>query len=244
MLEGEFTGMTELYKLMPNFVPRPLSWGALKLSSPETYFFLVEFKHFNNELPDAAKLGAQVGELHKRSVSPTGMFGFGMPTYDGAKRQEIGWDPSWASMFAKLLKNAYEQDVKTNGIWKELEDVFDRTVSHLIPRLLGVLQDGQRTIKPCLIHGDMWEGNIGTDIENGDPWIFDCAAYYAHNEMEVGIWTAERHKLKAKAYKREYLRHIEPSEPEEEWEDRNRLYRTKTNFAYSADVPGSKPRQE
>src|SRR5450755_1366854 len=206
MLEAEFTGTTELYKLMPNLIPRPLRWGKLQLSYPETYFFLIEFKDFSNDLPDPVKLGSRVAEMHKSSVSPTGMFGFHISTYDGAKPQDIAWDSNWASLFTKLLKNAYQQDVRSNGVWKELDDAFQRTVTHLIPRLLGVLQTEGRTLKPCLIHGDMWEGNIGTEVDTGDPWIFDSAVYYAHAEMELGIWTAERHQLNAKVYKKEYLR--------------------------------------
>ncbi|KAL9095639.1 MAG: hypothetical protein Q9165_002071 [Trypethelium subeluteriae] len=90
----------------------------------------------------------------------------------------------------------------------------------------------------------MWEGNIGSDIDTGDPWIFDAAVYYAHNEMELGIWAAERHKLRAKPYRVEYFKNIEPSEPKEEFDDRIRLYRCKTNFMFSAIYPGCPSRQE
>lgn len=68
----------------------------------------------------------------------------------------------------------------------------------------------------CLIHGDLWDGNIATDAENGNPVIFDCGAYYAHNEMELGIWRAERHELKDEVFRHEYLRNFEASEPKEE----------------------------
>jgi protein-ribulosamine 3-kinase len=132
------------------------------------------------------------------------------------------------------LSGTYRFDVEAKGVWKELDIIFQRTLTHLIPRLLGVLQENGRYLKPCLIHGDLWGGNIGTDVENGDPWIFDCAAYYAHNEMELGIWRAERYELKAKVSRREYLRNFEPSEPKEEWDDRNRLYSAKTSLMHSA----------
>ncbi|KAI9667667.1 MAG: hypothetical protein M1821_000484 [Bathelium mastoideum] len=243
-LQGEFVGMSELHKLMPNFVPKPIAWGKLRDYQPEAYFFLIEFKSFGPGLPNPAKLGARVAEMHKNSLSPTNMFGFHMVTYDGARPQVLDWDPSWASFFSKLVTEAYRQHVETNVVWKELEMVFQRTVSHVIPRLLGVLQSDGRSIKPCLIHGDMWEGNIGNDIQTGDPWIFDPAAYYAHHEMELGIWAAERHKLRAKPYRVEYLRNIEPSEPKAEFDDRIRLYRCKTNFMFSAIFPGCPSRQE
>jgi protein-ribulosamine 3-kinase len=241
-LEGEFTGMSELHKLMPNMVPKPYAWGQLKDVTSPVSFFLIEFKNFLPGLPDPVKLGSRLAELHQKSVSPTGQFGFHLTTYDGAKTQVLDWDPSWASFFSKLLAEAYRHDLEANGRWDELDRVFARTRSHLVQRLLGVLESDGRSIKPCLIHGDLWEGNIGNDIETGDPWIFDAAAYYAHNEMELGIWRAERHDLRAKIYRNAYLQIMHPSEPADECDDRNRLYSVKTNLMYSACVPGAQSR--
>lgn len=235
--------MKELYKLSPDFVAKPIAWGELKTIIPASYFLLMEFKDFVVGLPNPAKLGKRLADMHKKSESPTGMFGFGIQTFDGARLQFIAWDPSWTSFFSKLLAEAYRQDTETNGVWPELKMVFERVQSHLIPRLIGALETDGNSVKPCLIHGDLWEGNIGTDAHTGDPIIFDCAAYYAHNEMELGIWRAERHELRDKVYRREYMRNFEPSKPEEEWDDRNRLYSAKTNFMFSACYAGSPSRQ-
>lgn len=242
-LEGEFTGLTELHKLAPEFVVRPISWGRLEDVDITSYFLLLEFRNLTAGLPDPAKLGARLAEMHERSQSPNGMFGFGIQTYDGARLQCVAWDPSWTSFFSKLLAEARRQDTETNGVWPAMDLVFARVQSHLIPRLIGALEQNGNSIKPCLIHGDLWDGNVATDVDSGDPIIFDCGVYYAHNEMELGIWRAERHKLREKVFRREYLRHFEPSEPEEEWDDRNRLYSAKTNFMHSACYAGSPARQ-
>jgi protein-ribulosamine 3-kinase len=106
----------------------------------------------------------------------------------------------------------------------------------VIPRLIGILESNGRSIKPCLIHGDLWETNIGTDIETGNIYIFDAAAYYGHNEMETGIWRVAHHRIKAEAYRKEYVQHYEKSEPVEEWDDRLKLYGVKTKLMYSAGV--------
>ena len=121
---------------------------------------------------------------------------------------------------------------------------MDRALSHVIHRLLGVLESEGRSSKPCLIHGDLWEGNIGTEHGTGNIFIFDAAAYYAHNEIELGIWRAEHHKLKDEAYRTEYLRKFEPSEPTDEFDDRNRLYCVKTQLMYAAHVPGTGVRNQ
>ncbi|PKU72189.1 Protein-ribulosamine 3-kinase, chloroplastic [Dendrobium catenatum] len=45
-------------------------------------------------------------------------------------------------------------------------------------------------IEPCLLHGDLWSGNISSD-KNGEPVILDPACYYGHNEAEFGMsWCA------------------------------------------------------
>lgn len=235
--------MSGLHRLAPNLVPKPIGWGELKSAVLPTYFLVIEFKQFVPGLPDPVRLGARLAAMHLKSVSPNGKFGFPIQTYDGARIQSVGWDDSWTSFFSKLLAEAYRQDTETNGVWLELDIAYKRVQSHLVPRLIGALESEGRSVTPMLIHGDLWDGNLGVESETGDPWIFDCAAYYAHNEMELGIWRAERHQMRAKAYRREYLRNCEPSEPEEEWDDRNRLYSAKTNFMHSAIFPGSPARR-
>jgi len=45
-------------------------------------------------------------------------------------------------------------------------------------------------IEPCLLHGDLWSGNISSD-KNGEPVILDPACYYGHSEAEFGMsWCA------------------------------------------------------
>lgn len=75
-LEGEFVGMTELHKLHPGLVPRPLGRGWLKSTNPSGYFLLLDFKEFVPGLPDPARLGANLAALHAKSTSPDGQFGF------------------------------------------------------------------------------------------------------------------------------------------------------------------------
>lgn len=44
-------------------------------------------------------------------------------------------------------------------------------------------------VKPSVLHGDLWSGNIsGVD---GQPSIFDPAVYYGHSEADFGMsWCA------------------------------------------------------
>ena len=39
---------------------------------------------------------------------------------------------------------------------------------------------------PSLIHGDLWSGNIGTDIHN-KPRLFDPSLYYGDYEADIAM---------------------------------------------------------
>ncbi len=96
-------------------------------------------------------------------------------------------------------------DVKANLPWREYENAVEQTQEHVIPRLLGALESNGRSVKPALIHGNLWEGQCGTSLETGDIKIFDAGAYYGHSEAEIGIWQSENVRFGAKTYMRRWL---------------------------------------
>ena len=65
---------------------------------------------------------------------------------------------------------------------------IDRLWQQLKPRIQEFF-DEDEVIKPCILHGDLWSGNIGTAA--GAPSVFDPACYYGHHEAEWGMsWCA------------------------------------------------------
>jgi len=239
---GEYSCMSELYKTMPSLVPTPRGWG--KCADSDTYFYLCDYVEIDHRPPNPVKLGQKIAELHQTSVSPTGKFGFHVPPYDGKLPLESEWDSSWVSFFRKLLERVYKQDVRINGNWDEFDRAMKVVLEQVIPRLLGPLEEDGRSVKPCLIHGDLWEENIGTNPRTGELYIFDSCAYYAHHEMGVAMWRVDHHQMKAREYRNEYFKNFEPDEPMEEYDDRSRLYSLKEMLMYSAHVPGTKARAQ
>lgn len=132
-----------------------------------------------------------------------------------------------------------------NGPWPQYDAACRQLINAVIPRLLGALQSDGRSITPALIHGDLWEQNVGIDEETGENVVFDPGCTYAHNEMEFGTWRCSwaTHFKISSPYMRLYQRHIGPSEPVEEWDDRNRLYSIHPYLNDSAGHPGSVSRQ-
>lgn len=186
-------------------------------------------------VPDPNQLCAKLAQLHRNSVSPTRNFGMHVTTCQGRTPQAVSWEASWTKFFTNLLKNVVDLDFETNGPWKELEQLEFRVFADVIPRLIGAVESDGRSIKPCLIHGDLWEGNTGTFDETGDIYIFDSGAFYAHNEMEIGDWRCNYNTIHKEVYTTTYLQHYPASEPQEEWNDRNRMYSIYYNVIYSVN---------
>lgn len=245
MLEGEFNSMRELYKAAPNFVPAPYTWGKLDVPSPETYYFLCDFIEMTNQNPDPLQLCTKLVRLHQDSISPTGKFGFHIHTCQGNLPQRTDWHDTWMGFYIQLVEGAMQLNRERNGTWKNLEQVVDRIITRVVPILLGPLEADGRKVKPCLIHGDLWDGNVGTDFQTGEIYIFDASVYYAHNEMEIAMWRGKFCKvLPSKVYTNTYLARMGISEPAEQFEDRGILYSSYMLLHESACHNGSSFREQ
>ncbi|KAH8896576.1 hypothetical protein GQ53DRAFT_778617 [Thozetella sp. PMI_491] len=130
------------------------------------------------------QLAAGLADLHFRSQSPTGNH-FG---------HIIG-------LAGPVLK------------WPEFDMVAGLTLEKVIPQLLLPFQLERRTLKPCLVHGDCWDGNTAMDAKTGEAFVFDVCSFYGHNEYDTGNWRAPRHRLSNKEYIQNYNRHFPVSEP-------------------------------
>ncbi|OAA81281.1 Protein kinase-like domain protein [Akanthomyces lecanii RCEF 1005] len=191
--------------------------------------------------PDPVEFVDIITRIH-RETSANGAFGYAQPTVIGKIKRTNSWQTSWGKAFACHLKDAFDYDRDTNGPWRELRLVYEELVAHVVPRLLDVLQMGGRSITPALIHGDLWERNIGADKATGKTVIFDPGCFYGHNEMEFGTWRctwATHFNLKDRSYLSLYQKEMPPSEPADEWDDRNRLYSIYAYLVASAGHFGS-----
>ncbi|POS78998.1 hypothetical protein DHEL01_v202601 [Diaporthe helianthi] len=244
MVTGEFHSANNINSVVPGFVPKAIGWGEYDNEGTTTYFLLAVFHDMDfSTPPDPEEFVAIISELHTRGTSPNGMFGYPVPTVCGRMERTVTWTSSWAESFSLQLKDVIKYDNDTNGPWPEYDVVCKQLVDAVIPRLLGALQSEGRSIKPSLIHGSLWEKNIGMDMETGKIVIFDTGCTYAHNEMEFGTWRSTwAAYFNSPTYMRLYQREIEPSEPVDEWDDRNRLYSLHPYLNDSAGHPGSSSR--
>ncbi|XP_010055239.2 protein-ribulosamine 3-kinase, chloroplastic isoform X2 [Eucalyptus grandis] len=180
MFEGEALGLGAMYETGTIHVPRPFKVGPLPTGGS---FIIMEFIEFGTSRGNQPVLGKKLAEMHKAGKSAKG-FGFDVDNTIGSTPQINTWTSDWVQFYGEH-RLGYQLKLA-------LEQYGDRSVYDKGQRLvksMGPLFEGA-VIEPCLLHGDLWSGNISSD-KNGEPVILDPACYYGHNEAEFGMsWCA------------------------------------------------------
>ncbi|KAI0112615.1 Fructosamine/Ketosamine-3-kinase [Hypoxylon sp. NC0597] len=184
LVEGEFHSAAIINDVVAGLVPKAVGWGEYHDGKSQVYFFLGDFHDMNYSInPEPVSFMSKIAELHQ-VTSPNGMFGYPVPTACGKMERTVTWEKSWVKSFTNLLNDVIRYDNETNGPWPEYDTACKQLIDVVIPRLLGALQSEGRSITPSLIHGDLWERNVGIDRETGEAVVFDPGCVYAHNEMD------------------------------------------------------------
>ncbi|EJF66845.1 fructosamine kinase PKL/CAK/FruK [Dichomitus squalens LYAD-421 SS1] len=219
---GEAESLKAMYAAAPGLVPRLLSCGVIDNENKERDvdvgrpYFLSEYKDIGPLSSSAAKiLGKRVAtELH--AYESKDRYGFHVPTYCGATRQDNGWFNTWPECFDALIGGLVEK-LKAQGGYESLCEQVEKVRERVIPALLDPLD-----ILPVLLHGDLWSGNTGIDRSTGEPVIFDPSSYYGHNEADLAI--GRMFGGIPESFYTTYHEYLPKSEPREEYGLRQDLY--------------------
>ncbi|KAI0109258.1 Fructosamine kinase-domain-containing protein [Nemania sp. FL0031] len=234
---GEFQSMKTLWDVMPELVVRPYGYGTYE-KMEDIHFFLCSFHELSEGIPSLDKFPALVAELHRRKISPDGTFGFPYETFGGRLPQFFPVTNSWEETFKSGVERTFDIEEKSHGFDEDMTQLRKGIIEKVIPRLLRPLETGPNKIQPRLVHGDIWDGNCGTDANTNAPVIFDATCLWAHNEYELAPWQPERHAMNW-PYIEKYTEHFDKSEPKEDFEDRVLLYSMRFNLHASALYPGN-----
>ncbi|KAL6700738.1 Fructosamine kinase domain-containing protein [Trichoderma pleuroticola] len=235
-LKGEFESTSAIHKIIPEFCPKPIGWGTFK-NDTNSHFYICKFYDFIEGVPEPNFFCEQLARLHSSHSSPEGKFGFHCTTYNGNLPQDNTWCDSWEAFFANGLRHVLKVREDRAGHNPELDELMPPLFDKIIPRLLRPLETGGRTIRPSLVHGDLWYGNTGIiDGDTEEGIVYDPASFWAHNEYELGNWRPERNKF-TRRYFQAYHSHIPKAEPEEDYDDRNALYSLRFNLHAAALFP-------
>ena len=118
-------------------------------------------------------------------MSPNGKFGFHVVTYNGDLPQDNGYADTWEEFFSTGFKHMINLNLERGGSWEEIEGLKSDMLSKVIPRLIRPLESNGRSIKPSLVHGDLWYGNAAVDAVTDLPLVYDPSSFYAHNECKI-----------------------------------------------------------
>lgn len=182
MFEGEAKGLNSMFKTQSIRVPEVYHYGSLDAING-SYIVMEELDMvpvYNQEW-----LGKQLAEMHlAEPIHPEakdGKFGFEIDNTIGSTAQPNGWMDDWVSFFR-------ERRLRHQLLLTGDSNLIDKG-SRLCLRLQDLFLDVKDEIRPSLLHGDLWSGNISG--QDGDPVIFDPACYYGHHEAEFGMsWCA------------------------------------------------------
>lgn len=225
MMLGTYTSEEAIYSFIPENVPKPIAWGSYK-SNPDMWFYLADFHEMVDEVPDIIPFIDAIRRLQQGSSgkSPEGKFGFPVSTHLANIPNRAGWKDTWEETFTEALSDMMEIELMKQGpADDEFEELKQKTLQVVIPRLLRPLEIYGTKLIPCLVHTDLWPGNAMPDADTDAIMFFDSSAIWAHGEYEMAAWRAPRYRL-GPPYMREYQKRVGVDHPAEDWDDRNLLY--------------------
>ncbi|KAI6047952.1 Fructosamine/Ketosamine-3-kinase [Pisolithus marmoratus] len=212
---GEAESLRAIYKAAPGLAPRLLASGTAgdhAQSGAGNPFFLSEYIDLGGlTVQTADLLGERLAkELH--TFKSTEGFGFSVPTYCGATRQDNGWFSTWEECFSTMLKNLL-QKLPSERRYAELLHKGEEVRSRVVPWLLQPL-----VIEPVLLHGDLW-GLIGKLVSRS---FLIPSSYYGHNEADLAI--ARMFGGIPDSFFAVYHKHMPKTEPVQQYSLRGDLY--------------------
>tara|TARA_Y100000589_G_C27126583_1_gene618788 strand:- start:306 stop:1184 length:879 start_codon:yes stop_codon:yes gene_type:complete len=124
------------------------------------------------------KLGKGLAKMHFNShKSNPNKFGYPIEGFIGTSNQIAGWQDDWADFFLKLRIEPQISMLnnKTNNKY-QMDDIK--------LKIKEILSDHNPMC--CLIHGDLWSGNVGLGLFDKGI-IFDPSCYWADSELDIAM---------------------------------------------------------
>ncbi|MGL1957771.1 MAG: fructosamine kinase family protein [Colwellia sp.] len=138
-------------------------------------FLVLDYVDFSKAKPVLwYQLGQQLAQMHRET--PHGQFGWQHDNFIGNTIQPNNWGSNWTTFFADQriawqLQLLSEKSILLGNIDHIAKICHDRLLHHYV--------------RPCLVHGDLWQGNMGFTSSEG--MIFDPACYYGDREVDVAM---------------------------------------------------------
>ena len=144
-------------------------------TSLDKSFLVLDYIDFSKAKPILwYQLGQQLAQMHYETRH--GQFGWQHDNYIGSTIQPNQWSSNWTTFFADQriawqLQLLSERSIVLGNIEHIAQVCHDALLHH--------------QVTPCLVHGDLWQGNTGFSGEQA--MIFDPACYYGDREVDIAM---------------------------------------------------------
>lgn len=170
MFQAEADGLGALSNTATFQVPLPLCWGVAGNQS----FLVLEWLELGGNI-DSAEAGRKLAELHRSRFD---CFGWHRDNYIGTTPQRNEFSNEWITFWAEL-RLGFQLQLASRAGHLKCRQLGEKLIEEL-PALIN------HSPCPSLIHGDLWNGNIGC-TRDGETVIYDPAVYFADRETEIAM---------------------------------------------------------
>ncbi|CAH1854852.1 fructosamine kinase family protein [Convivina intestini] len=168
--DSEVASLKALGQVVP--VPKVMAQGEVQGNA---YLLLTWVESGRGYQDD---LGATVAKLHRQTAD---QFGFELNNLVDFVPKDNSWQDNWGEFFIKQRLEPLMKQAQQAKFWlTQRGDHFDNLKEQ-------IRQDAHvQSVKPSLLHGDLWAGNFMFD-QFGHAVLIDPNAFYGDREYDLGI---------------------------------------------------------
>lgn len=193
MFIAESEGLDEISKTNSIRTPESICYG----STDEFSYFILEFLELSplshSSLSNQGQAGEQLANMHLDHSKNSSKNNSKNSSNNNAT--SFGWHRNNTIGSTPQIN---QQNNNWVTFWKENRLIYQLELSHKngfttksYEKGLALADNIQHffsayTVKPSLLHGDLWGGNISAD-NHGNPVIYDPAVYYGDREADIAM---------------------------------------------------------
>ena len=172
MFIAESQGLEEIAKSQSIRSPNSICYGK----TPEFSYLVLEYIPLVS-LSNQGQAGEQLAQMHRIYAN---QFGWKRDNTIGSTPQLNTHEDDWGAFWVKYRLIHQLDLAKEKGYSTKSYDIGLKLAENLPPFFTAY------NVKPSLLHGDLWSGNIASDGA-GNTVIYDPAVYYGDRETDIAL---------------------------------------------------------